>query len=129
MKSVAVWGAVAFASLSVAVVAFTPRAYQFQPIFSKSSNRVDFKLQHSVSLRKWKEMWMSSSADKSIIVRAKHVEKSPFIANFVELNKKGDLGSATCNAANSNSKLALGVHLTGVIDSVGGSVIKPKPSS
>ena len=58
----------------------------------------------------------------SIAVRAKHVEKSPFIASEIKHSDSADLGFVSCPAANTGSNLALGIHLAGVVETVGSSV-------
>jgi hypothetical protein len=68
------------------------------------------------------QLRMSNSKDSRVIVRAKHVEKSPFSANTGNKLNAGVLGVVTCTATGRESKLALGVHLAGVIESVGTSV-------
>jgi hypothetical protein len=68
------------------------------------------------------ELRMSESMERRVMVRSKHVEKSPFSVNLGNKFKDSGLGVVTCAATGRETKLAVGVHIAGVIESVGASV-------
>ena len=91
--------------------------------FLKIHPRVRFESQNRGTLCTYDRFRMNLNAEKTITVRTKHVEKSPFLAQPLTPTKSAELGSTSCTTSSSDAKLAIGVHIAGIVESVGASVL------
>ena len=109
--------------ISLSEISFSSIIHQsaFCSLNSNYLLRNEFRIRGGLC-RNLVELRMSESIERRVMVRAKHIEKSPFSVNPGNKIKDSDLGVVTCAATGRETKLAVGIHIAGVIESVGSSV-------